>query len=161
MRNAKIFVLVGGRATGKTYFLEKNLDASNTIVYELIKTTRYVNFKRDFFENFSNVNWRQISNKSIVIEDATQLVACNMSNKLKQLIVNSKQIGSDIYIIFHSFAVIPPFLFQIFDYIIQFKTSFPIKKACFEEYYEEIIQNFNKLQKNKKFSYKVIESHIN
>lgn len=162
MREPKVFIIVGGRGTGKTYYLENTLKMSNTVIVELVKTNRFQGFDKVFYEDFENnmINYKAIANKKIVFEDATAYVSSSMKNTLKKLIVFSKQIGSDVFIVFHSINVIPPFLWNLFNYLIMFKCPKPRETATNKEYFQELLKTWQVLERGKKYQFKVIESFI-
>lgn len=135
MRNGKVFIIVGARGTGKTTYLEQALKGkNNVVVFQLFIDERYKGHEKRLYQDFKIDN--TLVNKRIVIEDATQLIGCNPKNDIRKIVVSSKQIGSDVFFIFHSFNVVPPYLWQLFDYCIVFPVAAPKKTAGFSEYYE-------------------------
>lgn len=127
MRGGKVFLVVGGRGTGKTTFLENSLPPTGSIVVEMFKTDRYAAFGDR--RNFDKLKISECVNKKIILEDATQLILGGSSLQVRKLVVSSKQLGSDIYIVFHSVNFIPPFIWAMFDYIILFKSE-PVKMSA-------------------------------
>ena len=162
MRDPKIFIIIGGRGSGKTYFLEHLLNPSNTVVFELAKTDRWQGFTKYFFEDYltGKVNIKDIANKKVVFEDATSYISSNMKNTLKTLTVYSKQVGSDVYLIFHSINIVPPFLWNLVNYIVMFKCARPRENSLNADYYGEILQKWNKLEKAKPYTYYEIVTQI-
>lgn len=162
MRTPQVFIIVGGRGSGKTYFLEHTLKRSETVVIELVKTNRLDGYTKYYFQDFeqNKVNFKAIANKKIVFEDATSYVSSNMKNGLKQLIVFSKQLGSDVFLVFHSVNIIPPFLWNLWNYLILFKCAKPRETATNKEWFIEILKAWNKLEKAKKYSHELIASKI-
>ena len=162
MRDAKVFCIVGGRGTGKTYFLEQTLSRSNTVVFELVKTNRWPDYEKKFYQDFEagRINYKEIANKKIVFEDATSYVNSNMKNSLKQLIVYSKQLGSDVFVVFHSINIIPPFMWNMMNYIELFNCVKPRETAINADYYPEIMRKWEKLQKGKRYLHYTIETQI-
>ena len=161
-REPQIFVIVGGRGTGKTYYLENTLREYDTVVFELVKTNRWQGFTKCFYDDYEQgkINFKDIANKKIVFEDATSYINSNMKNTLKQLIVFSKQIGCDVFLVFHSINMIPPFLWLLFNYIILFKCPKPRQTALNADYFAEIMQKWTALNKAKPYTYKVIHSNL-
>lgn len=155
MRGGKVFLIIGGRGSGKTTYLEKTLPKRKTVVLQLFFDDRYKGFPRIKYEDLK-IN-SDIFNKKIVIEDATQLIASNATKLIKQIIVSSKQMGSDIYLIFHSFNVVPPLFWQLFDYCIVFDAS----KAHFTPFLLEYSEIITKIQsrKTKKYDIKGVFQH--
>lgn len=162
MREPKIFIIVGGRGSGKTYFLENLLKPANTIVFELAKTARWQGFTKYFFEDYltGKVTMKDIANTKIVFEDATSYISSNMRNTLKTLTVYSKQCGCDVYLIFHSINIIPPFLWNLVNYIIMFKCAAPRETALNADYFPEIHAKWKKLQNAKQYTHYEIETQI-
>lgn len=136
MRKAKIVLVVGGRGTGKTTYLEKLCPASSTVV-ELFITDRYEgsDYKRIMFDN---LKLSDCINTTLIIEDATQICAANSTRFIKQIIVSSKQMGSDIYLVFHSPNFIPVFILAMFDYMVIFDCEPAGKKPALSPYADKI-----------------------
>ena len=157
MRGGKIIIVVGSRGSGKTTYLERLFsNRSNLLVYQLFLDDRYRGADKELYSKFQ-IN-RQLVGKTIIIEDATQLIGANPKNDIRRLAVSCKQLGSDCVFVFHSFNVIPPYLLALFDYMIVFEAAEVKKTASLLEYYDEIL----KLQKKKVRKYKplgIIEAH--
>lgn len=162
MREAKVFILVGGRGSGKTYLLENALPKSCTIVIEYIKTDRWPGCKKIFFSDILNkkVNYKDLANSFVVFEDATNYIASNMSNEIKRLIVNSKQLGSDVFLVFHSINIIPPFLWYLWNYLIIFKCAKPKYTAAIADNFAEIMKKWKVCNKSKPHHFEVIQSDL-
>ena len=162
MRDPKVFCVVGGQGSGKTYFLEQTLSQSNTVIFELVKTNRWQGFTKYFFEDYvsGKVTYKEIANKNIVFEDATSYVGSNMTNTFKRLVVYSKQIGSNVYIVFHSVNIIPPFLWTYLNYITLFKCVAPRENSLNADYFPEIYAKWQKLMKAKPYKYETITTQI-
>lgn len=162
MRDAKVFILCGGRGSGKTYLLENTLKKGNTVVIELAKTDRWQGCEKFFFNDIAkpDFDYKKIANKNIVFEDATSYLSSNLANKMKEILIFSKQLGSDIFIVFHSINIIPPFMFYLFNYLIIFNSSQPRQTATNKEYFAKIMQAWKICQKSKKYHYEIIESGI-
>lgn len=161
MREAKIFVIVGGRGSGKTYFLENNLNLlkHKTIVIELFFTDRYKNFKKILFQDFLNSNIENYKNLNLIIDDASQLVNSQPIELIKKIIISSKQLNTDVFFCFHSFNFIPNFLYYLTDYYIIFKTNdneINLKNTPLKD---EIIKKINSVKKKKKFFYEILENY--
>lgn len=161
MREAKIFVIVGGRGSGKTYFLENNLNLlkNKTIVIELFFTDRYKNFKKILFQDFLNSNIENYKNLNLIIDDASQLVNSQPIELIKKIIISSKQLNTDVFFCFHSFNFIPNFLYYLTDYYIIFKTNdneINLKNTPLKD---EIIKKINSVKKKKKFFYEILENY--
>lgn len=161
-RDAKIILVVGGRGTGKTFFLEKHLNKDNTIIIEYIKTPRWAGHRKIFFKDLINgkVNEKDLCNSTVVFEDATSYISSNMSNYLRRLIVNSKQLGSDVFLVFHSINIIPPFLWYLVNNIVMFNCAKPRETPTNSDYFAEIMRKWEKLQRAKPYSYEEIETQI-
>ena len=157
MRNGKVFIVVGGRGVGKTTYLETLLKGKkNVVVFQLFKDNRYPTAEKRLFADFA-IN-KTLCNKRIIIEDSTQLIAANPKNDIRQIVVSSKQLGSDVFFVFHSVNVVPPYLWSLFDYCILFPCAEPKKTAGLNEYFDEITKILRK--KPQKFKpCGVFESH--
>lgn len=162
MREAKVFILCGGRGTGKTYYLEKRLPKYCTIVIELYKTNRWEGYKKFFFDDLVNhrVSYKELANSYVVFEDATSYISSNMSNEMRRLIIFSKQLGSDVFIVFHSINVIPPFLWYLWNYLILWNCAKPKRNASNADYYNEILKKWQICQKAPQYHHEEIESQL-
>lgn len=162
MREAKVIIVVGGRGSGKTYLLENTLKKSETVVIELAKTDRWEGYKKIYFREIAseNFDYKKIANKSIVFEDATAYLSSNLGNKMKEILIFSKQLGSDIFIVFHSINVIPVFMWYLFNAICLFTSSKPRQTATNKEYFDKILEAWSKCKNGEKYHYEIIESGI-
>lgn len=163
MREPKVFLVIGGRGSGKTTFLEQRLSKQKTVVIELYKTARWDGFKKFFFDDVVNgkVSLKSLANSAIVFEDATSCISPNMKNSLRQLIVYSKQLGSDVYVVFHSVNVVPAFLWNMWNYLVLMKkTPKPKLKSYYEDDFPAITSAWNKLNKLPDYSYLEIQSNF-
>lgn len=135
-RKPKIVLIVGGRGTGKTTYLENLCPASSTVV-ELFITDRYEGseYRRIMFDNLT---LRDCINTTLIIEDATQICAANSTKFVKQIIVSSKQMGSDVFLVFHSTNFIPVFVLAMFDYMVIFDCEPAGKKPALAPYADKI-----------------------
>lgn len=140
-RKSKIVLVIGGRGTGKTTYLE-NLLNKNAVVVELFKTDRYNGFK--VRKTYEGLRLSDCVNTTVVMEDSTQILAATSTKFLKQLIVSSKQLGSDVWCVFHSINFVPVFLLAMFDYIVFFPSEMPNKKAALEAYRAKICKILTK-----------------
>lgn len=149
MRQINIYVVVGGRGSGKTTFLEKNIK-KNALIVQLFLDERYKNFEKIKYNDLT-IN-KNLCNRQIVLEDATQIISSNATNLFKQLLISCKQLGSDIFVVFHSFSAIPPFLWTIFNKIIVFDCAKYVKPNTYSaEYFSEI----ERIQAKKTPKYKI------
>ena len=149
MRNSKVILIIGGRATGKTTYIEKLIkQKTNAVIFQLMLDNRYYGKIKMLYQDFTIC--RALCNKTIVIEDATQLIGSNPKNDIRKIVVSSKQMGSDVIFVFHSFNVVPPYLWQLFDFCIVFPCAEVKKTTGIAEYYDEIC----KIQRKKPVKYK-------
>ena len=128
----------------------------NVIVFQLMTDERYKGHPKMLYSNFCIC--RSLCNKRVIIEDATQLIASNPTNDIRKIVVSSKQMGTDVYFVFHSFNIVPPYLWQLFDFCVIFPCAEIKKTSGLAEYYEE----FAKIQRKKGVKYKplaVIKAH--
>lgn len=156
MRLNKIYIIVGGRGSGKTTFLEKTIK-KNSLIVQLFFDDRYKDFQKIKYDDLKICN--EIKNRPLILEDSTQLISCNGTKLIRQLLISSKQLGSDIFLVFHSFQAIPPFMWTLFDKIIVFDCA---KFTAINNYSSEYTDEIQRIQtkKTKKFSVKgVINAH--
>lgn len=157
MRNGKVFLIIGGRGTGKTTYLERLLKPKkNVVVFQLFLDEHYKYAEKRLYQDFA-IN-KSLINKSLVIEDATQLIGSNPKNDIRKIVVSSKQMGSDVFFVFHSANVVPPYLWQLFDLALFFPSSLPKKTAGLAEYFDEIYKIVQKKPK-KYHPCGVLEAH--
>lgn len=151
-RNGKIFILIGGRGSGKTTYLERVYSKCtvNTVVYQLFNDDRYKGFEKKLYSDLKI--GPDIVNKKLIIEDATQLIAANLTNDFKKLLVSCKQFGSDITLVFHNFNAVPPFLWALFDYCIVMECKKAVITPTLKQYESDIYEIQNK--KTKKYAVK-------
>jgi len=135
-RKAKIVLVIGGRGTGKTTYLETLCPKDSTVV-ELFVTDRYAGgeYKRIAYDKLT---LKDCVNTTLIIEDATQICAANSTRQVKQIIVSSKQLGSDVFIVFHSVNFIPVFILAMFDYMVLFDSEPAGKKPALQPYADKI-----------------------
>lgn len=156
-RNSKVILIIGGRGTGKTTYLEKLVEnKDNAVIFQLMLDNRYKGKTKLLYQDFTIC--RGLCNKTIVIEDATQLIGSNPKNDIRKIVVSSKQMGSDVIFVFHSFNVVPPYLWQLFDFCVIFPCAEVKKTAGLTEYYDEIC----KIQRKKPVKYRplyVLQAH--
>lgn len=146
MRNGKVFLIIGGRGTGKTTYLERLLKSKkNVVVFQLFIDEHYKFADKRLYSDFS-IN-KSLINKVLVIEDATQLIGANPKNDIRKIVVSSKQMGSDVFFVFHSANVVPPYLWQLFDLALIFPSAMPKKTAGLAEYFDEIYKIVQKKPK--------------
>lgn len=140
-RTNKIVLVVGGRGTGKTTYLENHVP-HRAVVVEYFKTDRYKDFEHR--ANYDNFKLQEAVNRPVILEDATQLIIGGGGLKLRRLAVSCKQLGSDVFIVFHSTNFVPPFLYALFDYMILWRSEAPKKSAKLAAYYDEICKILSK-----------------
>lgn len=164
MREAKVVLIIGGRGCGKTFLLENTLNKNDTIVIELYKTERWDGYDKIFFNDIAkdDFDYKILANKNVVFEDATSYLASNLQNKIKQILIFSKQLGSDVFIVFHSVNVVPPFMWYLFNAIVLFRSSKPKFTKSIADFYDELLKKWQICMKadEKKYHYEIIESHI-
>lgn len=143
MRTSKIVLIIGGRGTGKTTYLE-NLCPKNSTVAELFITDRYSgsDYQRIMYDN---LKLSDCINTTLILEDATQVAAANSTKFLKQLVVSSKQMGSDVFLVFHSINFVPVFVLAMFDFMVVFDSEPAGKKPAVLPY----ANKFNAILKRK------------
>jgi len=59
----------------------------------------------------------------LIMEDASRYFPLNLSRSQKNYLLNSKQKNTDIILVFHYLATVPPELVKMADYITLFKTG--------------------------------------
>ena len=64
-----------------------------------------------------------VKNSLIVFEDATRYFPSRLTKNQKNYLLNSKQNNTDIILVFHFMATVPPDIVKMADFIVLFKTN--------------------------------------
>ncbi len=167
MRKGKVFILAGARGSGKTTVMQDFLEKSKLPKKLVLDTYHHPMYKDwpamkiDFFEtheswtsgkfHFHDIDTDKmleivslkINNTVIVFEDAAKFINQSVQKSVKRISLDSKNIGNDVFFLYHTLAEVPQDLFRWADYLILFKT-------------QEVITN----QKSRIGAYPRIEPHF-
>jgi len=137
-----ITLIVGFRGTGKTTFARSFFENySKVLVLDTNDHPAYRDlaeieprqlrrwkkghkrlFRGDPKQNLAAIE-NDVSNALIVFEDARKYIKRTLPEELERMITDSKQRNNDIFLLYHSLSMIPPFLFQSIDYLTLFFTK--------------------------------------
>lgn len=144
--NTSVIIVVGKRGHGKTWFVRDSVTASSlpkSLILDNRHQDAYSAFTaiepedlRDFRSkngNFVLANSdikstylpdivKYVRNTSVVFEDSRRFINQRPQAEIEALCIDSKQAGNDIYFTYHSWAQVPPILFDWADVLVSFKT---------------------------------------
>ncbi len=150
-------VMGGEKGTGKTSVAQKLLSVNNKnyIVvdlqdhpaYRYLPTIEINDIKRrpEFdcriitrkpYDAIAEIN-EHIYNMNIVLEDARRYIRPNMALVAEEFVINHKQHNMDLIIMYHSLKQVPPFLVDLLDKVVVFKTKDKFK-AIASKFCEEL-----------------------
>lgn len=141
-RQNKVVLIVGARGGGKTFWMRQVLDRIG-LKHLVIDTTDHKDYrhlpymtpamfggwlkgnKRFFTSDFDPVfrELKKIYNAVIVLEDATKYIAGDLTPDQRAIMLDSKQKNVDVFLMYHSFADVPPKLYRYLNDIIVFPTN--------------------------------------
>lgn len=183
-RNRKIVVYAGMPGCGKTTQIMKQIAAflkqhpkEKVIIYDINREKAYKDFPAISLEQIPHVKsgvYRIVEpdynlvlatfvetfrNGLLILEDANFYLTAARNMTLWKILVSRRHMGMDVVLTFHSLARIPPYLYEMLNYIILFKTNENIDRV------QNKIPNFDKVEsiKNKinknpnKYFHQVIE----
>jgi hypothetical protein len=122
------FIIVGRPRMGKSYFIKNKLS-------KVHETTRLVNdiqreyvdlYKEPFNEDFADFlsKAKKARNSFIVFEEATAYLSdLGSRTSMRHLIISKAHTGNMFFIVFHSLADVPEYIYRISNYIVLFKTA--------------------------------------
>lgn len=148
-RNCELTLVIGMKGTGKTTFTKQNIIARikkkalivdtyaghpayaeypilpNESLDKLIpkwKSNTFLIAHSDPAQIFPTLN-KSLTNCTLVLEDAKKYVTDSVGDELKRLIVDHKNKGIDVVLMFHSLSQVPKFIRMMYENIILFKTK--------------------------------------
>ncbi len=143
MRLNKIILIVGRRATGKTTFLKKmvKLSASKVIVvdsfdhpdYRDLQTIPIAQVSRwkagnvrvwqtDPLETLETI-FKNCFNCTVVMEDCKRYVEPSVQKSIRQGIIEHRNRNIDLIMMFHNLKDVPPYVCNMHNDIVLFKTN--------------------------------------
>ena len=135
--NTNFLVLnVGATGTGKTTQTKKLIESIKVkdkkrkiYIYDVNKEfTEYYSSNFVGFDEFSLLI-KGLKNSLIVVEEASIFFETRQTNEIiKELLIKKRHDNNNIILNFHSFAMIPNYIFHLTDYVTVFKTNDSINK---------------------------------
>ena len=178
-----IIIVVGMRNSGKTYYTQSLFGSSSQrkiLVCDTFDHPSYAAVRRIDLAQLAQ--WKPQGEKSIrrvviedfevafaeisahfrdgwlVLEDAGKYSMGDLTKNLRRLVIDSKQLGMDITLMYHSLSQVPPKLYQFANAIVLFKTNEdPSQFKNKTPYYPEVLAAFNDLQTAAKYEHRLIQ----
>ncbi len=146
----KVFLVVGARGSGKTYFLRSKLALVHPdarLVYDLPAQYKDLYpYPLPDFDEFTKKG-TQVSGAVILIEEATVTLSNRGSDKdVKNFLVKSRYMGNTIFIVFHSLRSVPRYIYDLTEFIILFKTNDSPDLVWDNFKHEILLQKFNEIK---------------
>jgi len=157
MANSDNFALinVGRTGTGKTTVSKKLINSlpsgNNLIIYDINR--EYTEYYKHPFEPDINIfmtDIKNVTNSFILIEEASIFFQNRETNKeLKEMLVLKRHNNNIIVLNFHSFAMIPDYLFHLVNYITIMKTNDSEKKVKTKFAHDELLHTMHVINSSK------------
>lgn len=159
-------LVIAHTGQGKTTFCKKMVqnkpclvfDVNNEYPFGLVEDDPDAPQCRDTqldMPTFINFCSSAVFNKIVVIEDATGFFRGNMSGDFIRMIQRKRHANNNYVLLFHSIGSVPRQIFDFVNYVVLFKTN--DNAAIVEKKYPQLYPHFIKLQKEKKYSKKIIK----
>lgn len=160
-------LVIAHTGQGKTTFCKKMIEGKPCLVFDVnneykdfvpvedepdADQNRDTNLDVNVFVQFCST---AVFNKIVVIEDATGFFRGNMSGEFIRMIQRKRHANNNYVLLFHSIASVPRQIFDFVNYVVLFKTN--DNAAIVEKKYPALYPHFLKLQKEKKYSKKIIK----
>jgi hypothetical protein len=149
----KCFIVVGGRNSGKTWFVRKTLEplyrdaGKRLLVLDMVDHPKYADVTQIPLPAFP-ILWpkvkggivrvvspqidkqlpsvcREVKNAVCILEDANRYISTRkpIPEELTNMIINSKQINVDMFLLFHAPGMVHVDLFRLCDGLILFRCN--------------------------------------
>lgn len=124
---SKAFLVVGCTGSGKSTFVRnvmKKVPKKALLLHDVNgEFTDIQPYKDEEFEEFIE-RAGQVRNAVIVVEEATNFFDSQSTDKtLKRMLVGKRHRNNTIFLLFHSFADVPPYIYKKCTHVIIFKTN--------------------------------------
>jgi GTPase SAR1 family protein len=144
--HTNVFIIVGGRGTGKTTYVKELVKASShrrKLVVDTFKNDHYSDYmplqpqdfarfsslfgnlhfsSSDIYDYLQYIN-QGVYNSLVIFEDCLKYINTNPQPEVRSIVLDSKQKGNDVIFVYHSFSQVPPKLATWADYFVIFKTQ--------------------------------------
>ena len=151
-------IQVGKTGTGKTHFVSnilenvyQNDENRDILVYDINNEhKKYYPFPfQSDLDIFMN-EIENVKNSFIFIEEASIFFQTHgVDKKLKSLLVRKRHDNNIIYLNFHSFGMIPTYIFHLINYITVFKTNDSLKSVKSKFDNEKLLKAFEFVNNSK------------
>jgi len=160
-------LLVAHTGQGKTTFCKKAIegkpclifDVNNEYQFPLVEDQPDAPQCRDTqldMPTFINFCSNAVSNKIVVVEDATGFFRGNLSGDFIRMIQRKRHSNNNYFLLFHSIATIPRQIFDFANYVVLFHTN--DNEKVVQKKYPMLYPAFVQLRKeNKKYNKKIIK----
>lgn len=161
-------LILGRRGSGKTYTMKENMehyaihrpemkqltmDTLDHPAYRHLATItpplirrwlpeargKYRVYGSNTAEAFAAIE-SSVYNAHITFEDASKYIRRQLTDDVRNFIIDSKQKNLDLSFMFHGFGYVPPEMWRIVDTVTIFNTDNPAKRKedimCYDEVYE-------------------------
>jgi hypothetical protein len=142
MAKVPLYILIGRPGVGKSPFVRKFIDGRRCLIFDIQNEygertkydnqipvglssdnskprSRFVGTDVDKFIDCANTKTKTV----IVFEEATAFFVGKTEKALRRYIINRFHTGNISLFIFHSIQSVPPFIFDLCNYIVLFKTN--------------------------------------
>jgi Cdc6-like AAA superfamily ATPase len=121
---SNLILYIGHTGTGKTHRVKTLLKQTKKDVYCFDVNDEYKEHKReiDDFKLFLE-NCKNLRDHNIIFEDATGYLKGQTIEDMRKLIVAKRHKKNNIIMLFHSINSVPPFIFELANYIVLMKTA--------------------------------------
>lgn len=164
----RIYTLIASTGEGKTTLVRKLIGGSPACVYDV--NGEYSDFSNDINQprckyfgmpaKFVEICRNKHHGTWCVFEDATGFLSGKQEDAMRQFCVAKRHPlplgGRNIIFLFHTIGSVPPFLLDMSDYIVLFKTGDDLKTVKRKR--SKLVLPFMQLQRMPKFSKKIIQN---
>lgn len=171
-RNAKITALVGARGTGKSTKANAIISArtkqeeGKVLIIDTIDHQGYQHIERiipselPYFkkgvarmygsniEEMLNAVSESYYNGLLVIEDSRKFLGWTLKDTHRAMLIDSKQKGVDILLMFHSFGQFIREITDFIDYIVIFHTQESLQRVKTKIDFENVVEAWKKVQES-------------
>lgn len=143
---SNLILYIGHTGMGKTTRVKKALKASKKNKYIFDVNNEYNDYNREIDADFRKFmdTAKTLTDSDIVFEDATGYLTGKTADEMRKLIVAKRHTRNNIIMLFHSISSVPPFIFQLANWIVLLKTSDELKTVKTKK--ENLINPFMKLR---------------
>jgi len=159
-------IQVGRTRTGKTTFTKKIVknifenDMNREIYIHDINAEYNDYYTEKFISDIQMfmLKIKDVENSFILIEEASIFFQNRETNKeLKEMLVRKRHTNNIIYLNFHSFAMIPTYIYHLIDYVTVFKTNDNSKQVGRKFEHEKLLKTIDLVNNDKdNFKFKTI-----